>query len=440
MVFEFTGFILHCDEIDTQKDEPPMNTDVPAKRWMHIIPVAMVMYILAYMDRINVAMVLPYVDKSFGLTSADAGFAAGIFFVGYMVLQIPGGILASRWGARRVVAVLMVLWSLSAMATGMVQTRNELYVVRFVVGVFEGGVWPSVLVLLSTWFPQKERARANAFWMICMPASAVIMAPITGWLLTLVSWRWVFILEGLPPLIWVAVWWLFIADRPNMARWITNEEREYIEERLSAENAVKPASGGYAAALSDRRVLGLSMAYFFWMAGMYGFTMWAPSVVKGFSASEGSSIVGWISAIPFAFALVAMIVNSVWSDRRMDRPTHVYAPLVVGMVGLIGGQCVGRSPILELIFLILTAIGVYAPFGPFWAIPSAMLTTEVAGAGIGIINAIGNLGGFAGPYMVGYVHQITHNNWTGQFILALALLATGIITIAACGKVVLKKA
>jgi MFS family permease len=411
-----------------------MNTNVPAKRWMHIIPVAMVMYILAYMDRINVAMVLPYVDKSFGLNSADAGFAAGIFFVGYMVLQIPGGILAGRYGARRVVAILMVLWSLSAMATGMVRSQTELYVVRFVVGIFEGGVWPSVLVLLATWFPQRERARANALWMICMPASAVIMAPVTGWLLTMVSWRWVFILEGLPPLIWVVVWWFLIADRPSSARWISLEERMFVEDRLSEENNAKPPTRGYAEALTNRQVLSLAVAYFFWMAGMYGFTMWAPTVVKSFTHAGGSSMVGWISAIPFAFALVAMIVNSVWSDRRMERQAHVWVPLAVGVVGLIGGQFAGHSPLLELVFLILTGIGVYAPFGPFWAIPSALMSVEVVGAGIGIINAIGNLGGFAGPYMVGYIQGATHNGLIGQLILAMCLFITGVITCAIGGK------
>ncbi|HVP10848.1 MAG TPA: MFS transporter [Phycisphaerae bacterium] len=397
------------------------------QRWVHIIPVAMVMYVLAYVDRINVAMVFPYIDQSFGLTDADVGFAAGIFFVGYMVLQIPGGMLASRWGARRVVAVLMILWSLAAIATGLVENRTQLYIARFVLGVFEGGVWPAVLVLLATWFPQDERARANALWMICLPISAVMMAPITGWLLSVLPWRWVFIAEGLPPLLWLVVWWTFIADRPRDARWMAPGERSELERRLAAENAAKAPACGHLAALTDRRVLWLAVAYFFWMAGFYGYTMWVPSVVKSFAADGRSALVGWIVAIPFAFAMVAMVLNSAWSDRRLKREAHVWGPLIIGVIGLTGGQWAAHSPLISLVFLILAAIGVYAPFGPFWAIPSALLPSAVIGSAMGIINAVGNLGGFAGPYVVGFIRGRTHDGFAGLAMLSGSLLIAVVI-------------
>ena len=397
------------------------------QRWVHLIPVAMVMYVLAYVDRINVAMVFPYIDKSFGLTDADVGFAAGIFFVGYMVLQIPGGMLASRWGARRVVAVLMVLWSLAAIATGLVENRTQLYIARFVLGVFEGGVWPAVLVLLATWFPQDERARANALWMVCLPISAVVMAPLTGCLLGVLPWRWVFIAEGFPPLLWLVVWWVFIADRPRDARWMAPGERRELELRLAAENAAKPPAGGHLAALTDRRVLWLAVAYFFWMAGFYGYTMWVPSVVKSFAADGRSALVGWIVAIPFAFAMVAMLLNSAWSDRRLKREAHVWGPLIIGVIGLTGGQWAARSPLTSLAFLILAAIGVYAPFGPFWAIPSALLPSAVIGSAMGIINAVGNLGGFAGPYVVGFIRGRAHGGFAGLATLSGSLLIAVVI-------------
>jgi MFS family permease len=399
---------------------------IPAKRWAQIIPLALVMYILAYVDRINVAMILPYIDQKFGLTKTDVGFAAGIFFVGYMLLQIPGGYLAGRWSAKKVVALLMVLWGITAVATGFVQDKTQLYIARFILGIFEGGVWPAILVLLATWFPQQERARANALWMTCLPLSAVLMAPLTGWLLTFLSWRLVFIFEGLPPLIWVFVWWYCIADRPSEARWVSPEERRFLEESAAAENAAKPRSSGYWAAFTDPTVLWLIAAYFFWMSGFYGYTMWVPAVVKSFAGNGNAGLVGWVSAVPFAFALIAMIVNSTWSDRRMRRQLHVAVPLVIGAAGLVAGQFV-KSPGLQLLFLCVAGIGVYSPYGPFWAVPSTLLRIEVGGAAMGLINAIGNLGGFAGPYIVGWVRDHTHSGFAGFFVLSGFLLITALI-------------
>jgi MFS family permease len=379
---------------------------------------AVVTYILAYVDRINVAMILPYIDKNFGLSPAASGFAAGIFFVGYMILQVPAGYLASRWSARKVIAILMVLWGVTAVLTGFVETRTQLYIARFLLGVCEGGVWPSILVLLATWFPQNERARANGLWITCMPIATVLMAPLTGWLLTFLNWRMVFVLQGLPPLIWVFVWWFFISDRPSQARWVSPEERHYVEQRLAVENAAKPASAGFLAAITDRTVLTLTVAYFFWMAGFYGFTMWVPAVVKSFSHG-GSLQVGLISAIPFACALVGMVVNATWSDRAKKRQAFVAVPAIIGAVGLIAGQFV-HSPTLQLIFLVVAAVGVYSPYGPFWAVPSTILRAEISGAAMGFIN-MGNLGGFLGPFAVGYVRNATGSGFSGFLLLSLFL-------------------
>ncbi len=396
-----------------------MNTEIPAKRWRYIIPMAVVMYILAYVDRINVAMILPYIDKNFGLSAANSGFAAGIFFVGYMILQVPGGYLASRWSARKVIAILMVLWGTTAVLTGFVENRTQLYIARFLLGVFEGGVWPSILVLLATWFPQQERARANGLWITCLPISAVLMAPLTGWLLSFLTWRTVFVIQGLPPLIWVFVWWFFIADKPSQAKWISPEERAYVEQRLAIENAAKGPSAGFLAAISDRTVLSLAVACFFWMAGFYGFTMWVPAVVKSFSHGGGSLQVGLISAIPFAFALVGMVVNATWSDRAMKRQPFIAVPVIIGACGLIAGQFV-HTPTLQLVFLIVAAVGVYCPYGPFWAVPSAILRSEISGAAMGFIN-MGNLGGFLGPFAVGYVRNETGSGFAGFLLLSVFL-------------------
>jgi sugar phosphate permease len=404
-----------------------MTTGIPAKRWRYIIPMAVVIYILAYVDRINVAMILPYVDKSFGLSATDSGFAAGIFFVGYMLLQVAGGYLASRWSARKTIAILLVLWGCTAVLTGFVENRTQLYIARFVLGVFEGGVWPAILALLATWFPQHERARANGLWITCLPISAVLMAPLTGWLLTFLTWRTVFIIQGLPPLLAVVVWWFFMADKPAQAKWISPEERSYIEQRVAAENAAKGPSAGFLAAISDRTVLLLAVAYFFWMAGFYGFTLWLPAVVKSFSHGASSLQVGVISAIPFVCALIGIVVNANWSDRTMKRQPFIAIPAIIGACGLIAGQMV-HAPALQLLFLSIAAVGVYAPFGPFWAVPSAILRSEISGAAMGFIN-MGNLGGFLGPFAVGYVRTETGNGFAGFLLLSVSLLIfAGLIT------------
>jgi MFS family permease len=344
-----------------------------------------------------------------------------------MILQIPGGLLASRWSAKKTVAILMVFWGLTAVATGFVQSRNQLYAARFILGIFEGGVWPAVLVLLATWFPLNERARANALWMCCLPISAVGMAPLTGWLLSFMTWRTVFIVEGVPPLIWVFLWWIFTADRPSEASWVSPEERSYIEERIATENAGKPASAGLWAAMTDRTVLWLVVTYFFWMAGFYGFTMWVPSVVKSFAGAGASAgKVGLLSAIPFVFAVISMVVNSTWSDRVMKRQAFIAVPALIGAFGLIVGQFV-HTPMLQMFFLIIAAIGVYGPYGPFWAVPSAILRPEVIGVSMGLIN-MANLGGFLGPYIVGYVRTSTGSGFAGFLVLAGFLLIVAAIS------------
>ncbi|MCL6454007.1 MAG: MFS transporter [Alicyclobacillus sp.] len=403
---------------------------MPARRWGFIIPIAAIMYMLAYMDRINVSMILPYIGNSFHLSSAATGLASGIFFVGYMILQIPGGLLASRWSARKVVFILMMLWGLSAMANGLVQSVGQLYLARFVLGIFEGGVWPAVLVLLASWFPTRERARANALWMACLPVSAMIMAPISGWLLTFMSWRTVFIIEGLPPIIWGIVWWFAISDKPSQAKWVSPEERQYIETTMAKEDAEKAPSAGYKAAFGNKTVLWLIVAYFFWMSGFYGFSLWLPSVVKSFHGVTSSATVGWLSAIPYFCALVSMVVNSALSDKRGKRQAHVAIPALIGAAGLVIGQLFVHGAVGQMIFLCIAAIGVYGPYGPFWAIPSALLRIELVGAAMGLINALGNLGGFLGPYIVGYVKGATHNSFAGFLVLAAFLVIAAIISFA----------
>lgn len=392
---------------------------IPAKRWAYVIPVAAFMYMLAYLDRNNISVILPYMHGDLELSNADKGMVGGIFFVGYVFLQIPAALLAQRWSARKTVLILMIAWGLAAMACGLVQTKSQFYVARFVLGVFEGGVWPAVLILLASWFPLRERARANALWMACLPISSVIMAPLSGWMLDQTSWRWVLVLQGLPPLIWGVVWWFTVADRPSQARWISRAEADHLERALAADEAAKPTtgSGSYLDAVKQRPVLVLIGVYFFWITGFYGFSLWLPSVIKTMTNNGSATEVGLLTTIPFTVALVAMVANAAWSDRMGDRRKAVALPLVVGVVALLGGQLV-QGAVAQMVLLCVTAAAVFAPYGPFWAIPAELLRFETVAVAMGLINALGNLGGFAGPYLVGWLTDATGSSLTGFTVLA----------------------
>ncbi|MCK7627134.1 MFS transporter [Streptomyces sp. RS10V-4] len=409
-------------------DAPPPAA-VPAKRWVYVIPVAAIMYMLAYLDRNNVSVVLPYMHGDLDLSNADKGLAGGIFFLGYVFLQIPAAVLAQRWSARKTVLILMVAWGLSAVLSGLVQTRGQFYAARFVLGFFEGGVWPAVLILLASWFPLRERARANALWMACLPLSSVLMAPLSGWMLDHASWRWVLVLQGLPPLLWAVVWWFTVADRPARARWISPAEAAHLESALAADEAAKPAAAGgsYRAAVRQRSVLVLIGVYFFWVTGFYGFSLWLPSVIKELTHDGSATEVGLLTAVPFAVALAAMIGNAAWSDRTGNQRWAVAVPLAVGIASLLLGQVVhGALP--RMVLLCVTAAAVYAPYGPFWAIPGRLLRFEVVAVAMGLINALGNLGGFAGPYLVGWLTDTTGTSLTGFAVLA-GFLAVAVILV-----------
>ncbi|QKV96428.1 MFS transporter [Streptomyces sp. NA02950] len=398
---------------------PPDTGAIPAQRWTYVIPVAAFMYMLAYLDRNNISVVLPYLDGELELSGADQGLVSGIFFIGYVFLQIPAAILAQRWSARKTVLILMVAWGLAAMACGLVRTKEQFYAARLLLGFFEGGVWPAVLILLASWFPLRERARANALWMACLPVSSIIMAPLSGWMLDHMSWRWVLVAQGIPPLVWGLVWWFAVADRPERARWISAAEANHLRRELAADEAAKPAAGNssYLAAIRQKSVLLLIAVYFFWITGFYGFSLWLPSVVKTLSHDGSSTEVGALTAIPFTVALAAMVACAAWSDRTGRRREAVAIPLVVGIAALLLGQVV-HGAVVQMALLCVVAAAVYAPYGPFWAIPGELLRIEVVAVAMGLINALGNLGGFVGPYLVGWLTDTTGTSLTGFAVLA----------------------
>jgi MFS family permease len=402
---------------------------VPRQRWVRILPVAFLMYTIAYMDRINVGFAFSGMEKDLGFGAAVAGLAGGIFFVGYMILQIPGGHLAAVWSAKKFVFAALIGWGIFAVLNGLVQNTPELLADRFLLGVAEGGVWPATLILLAKWFPLEERARANSYWMFCLPIAAIIVSPLSGWILTWSSWRTLFIIEGIPAFVWAAIWWFNIEESPDTAKWITPPEREYLHQKFAQDRGVVQveSGGSWAAGLSSPKVWLLVLVYFLIQVGFYGFSLWLPTIVK-LLTSGNEALVGGLTAIPYVAAVFGLYINAVHSDRTGERKWHVAIPLIGGGIALLISGLIGKSsPVAGFIFLILTE-GFLLPYvGVFWTLPPMILDAVALGPAMGLINALGNLGGFVGPYAVGALIARTGADTDGIWVLVVALILAGLI-------------
>jgi MFS family permease len=406
------------------------------QRWLHIIPVSFIMYTIAFIDRTNVSLALRSMMRALHMDPTQAGGAAGVFFWGYMALQIPGGYLAQRWSAKRFVAILLVVWGVCSVGCGLVQTWHQFLVMRFLLGVAEGGVWPAVLVLLSHWFPRGERARANAYWMLCLPIAVIISAPLSGWILGRWNWRVLLIAEGALPFLWLSIWWAFIDDHPREARWISIEERNYLEATLLEESgeldSAKP-DGFWRALLKiflmwwrmlrNPTVLLMVGIYLMSTVGNYGYLFWLPSAL-GNARKMSNLLVGVLYTIPYMVTAIGMVLISRHSDKRSERRGHVAFGLAwAGACMMACTLLTGHAPTWSFVAISLVGAGSYGMLGPYWAIPTETLPRSVSGSAMGLINALGNLGGYFGPVAVGYVY-----NRTGDFRYAFGLLSVAYLT------------
>jgi MFS family permease len=384
------------------------------------------MYAIAFIDRTNVALALPAMGRELHMNPLQAGAASGIFFIGYVLLQFPGGYLASRWSPKKLIGILLIGWGACSTAAGLVHTWRELLVARFLLGVAEGSVWPATLVLLANWFPRAERARANACWMLCLPAAVVFSSPISGWILERWNWRVLLISEGLLPFLCLLVWASQVYDHPRLASWIAREEREYLEGTLRRESEqLEPETReNLFVSLLRPKVLIMFIISFLISSGNYGYLFWLPSalrssrIVQGHQASD--FLIGVLNAVPYVVAAAAMVLISRHSDRHHERARHVAFALGWGGTLLLISALVSQTlPTISYCLLCLVAAGPYGLLGPFWAIPSEILPSVVVGSAIGAIN-ISVLGGALGPTLVGYL-----NKRTGHFAYAFAVLSLG---------------
>jgi MFS family permease len=380
-----------------------------AQRWLRIIPVALVMYTISYVDRTNVSLALdPTISsmmKDLLMDDRMKGEAAGIFFFGYVLLQIPGGYWATRWSARKVISLFLIAWGICAVGCGLARSFRQFEVMRFLLGVAESGVFPATMVLLANWFPRGERARANAYWTLCQPIAVAATAPFTGWLLGAYGWQQMIILEGMLPFLWLPVWWFGIRDHPREARWISVEERRFLETTLQREAAeLEPARPvSVWARFCQRSVLVLLAMYFLQNGAAYGCMTFFTSSLKGrvFTGLQYGILFG----IPYAVTAVVMVLNSWHSDKTRERRGHVAAVYCLSGISLILSVAFQEHFWLSYVLMCLAIPGPFAAMGPFWAIPSETLPRSAVGLVIGLVNAFGNLGGFAGPYIAGWLKQ-----------------------------------
>jgi len=377
------------------------------QRWLRIIPVALLMYTISYIDRTNVSLALdPKISnlmKDLFMDDRMKGEAAGIFFFGYLLLQIPGGYLASYWSARKIISLCLIGWGICAIGCGLAHTFRQFEWMRFLLGVAESGVFPATLVLLANWFPRAERARANACWQLCQPLAVAGSAPITGWLLGQYGWQPMLILEGILPFIWLPIWWFCIRDHPGEASWISPEEKNFLETTLQKESAElePPQKISWLERFRHPSIPVMIALYFLHNCAAYGCMTFFTDGLKGrgFSAVQ----YGFLFAVPYAVTAVIMILNSWHSDKTHERRGHVAAVYFMSGTSLILSVLFRQHFWISYALMCLAIPGPFAAMAPFWAIPSETLPRAAMGIVMGLVNAFGNLGGYAGNYLVGWL-------------------------------------
>jgi len=389
------------------------------------------LYIVAYLDRLNVGFAILGMRKQFGFSETVFGTAGGMFFLGYLIFQVPSNLILARVGARRWICALMILWGAVSASMIFVRSPASFYALRFLLGAAEAGFFPGVILYLKGWFPAEARARAVAWFMTAAPLSGVVGGPIAGLLLkyhpgSLAGWQWLFLMEGLPAMALGGVVFFFLSDAPARAHWLAAEERAWLLDTLERErSAVRPASRtNFFAAMASANVWVFVCVYFGLNISSYGTTLWLPSILESVSGRSELGI-GLLSAIPYLAAAVVMVFSGRHSDRTGERRWHVALAAFVGAAAFLAAAY-GTSAAPLLAAMSVATMAIYAMVGPFWAMPSTLLGGSAAAAGIALINALGNLGGYVGPYGIAWLKKETGSFRAGFFLAAGAMAMSGV--------------
>lgn len=405
------------------------------KRWYRLIPIAFITYSLAYLDRANYGFAAAGgMAVDLNISAAMSSLLGSLFFLGYFFFQIPGAIYAEKKSAKKLIFWSLILWSGLAMATGIVSNVGALIVIRFLLGVVESAVMPSMLIFLSRWFTKAERSRANTFLILGNPATILWMSILSGYLIDAVGWRWMFIWEGIPGLIWAFLWWRLVVDKPKDAKWLSDTEKSDLQAQLDLEQkSIKPVKN-YGEAFKSKIVILLCFQYALWSVGVYGFVMWLPSILN---AAPDANIVttGWLASVPYILAIIGMLVASYFSDKTLNRKAFIWPFLFIGALAFYGSYLIGTSNFwLSFVLLIIAGGSMYAPYGPFFAVITEILPRNVSGGAMALINSMGALGSFLGAYIVGYLNGTTGGFGASYIFMAGSLFISALITIIAIKK------
>jgi len=416
------------NEIDT-----PIEARTIRKMQIKILPFIFLLYVVAYLDRINIGFAALTMNKELAITSRQFGLIAGIFFLGYFLFEVPSNLLLHKIGARLWIARILITWGVIAILTGFAHTVRQLYLMRFLLGLAEAGYSPGVVLYLTYWFRQREQAQAIALVLVGIPVTSILGGPVSGLILdhvhwlTMGSWRWLLILEGVPAVVGGVLTYFFLPGCPAEAKFLAPDEKHWIIGELAREQEKKLGEHQISVTktFTHLRVWHLASIQFTFLIGVYSLSFWMPQVVKSLSSHYSNTMVGLLAVLPQLAGLAGMVLISRSSDRHLERRYHAAIPALAGGMGwlLLGTT---TSPVVSMLLLSLVAAGVYSIAGPFWSLPSEFLTGYAAASGIALINSIGNLGGFVGPYVIGAIRDKTGSLFGGLAFVGVSMIVSAI--------------
>lgn len=408
-----------------------------------LIPFLLLCYVVAYLDRVNVGFAKLKMLQDLGLSETIYGLGAGIFFIGYFLFEVPSNVILHRVGARIWIARIMLTWGVISAAMMFVSSSTSFYVMRFFLGVAEAGFFPGIILYLTYWYPAERRARMTALFMTAIALSGVIGGPISGWIMSsfggvagLKDWQWLFVLEGVPSVVMGIVTFFYLDDGIDHAKWLTNEEKTMLKRNIVTENADKEDLH-ISAVFAHPRVWLMSLIYFCFVMGLYGVGFWLPTIIKATGVKDTLQI-GLLTAIPYAFGVVAMVLASRSADRSRERRWHIAIPALTGAVGLVLSVVWGQNTVLAMAALTLATMGILTTLPLFWSLPTAFLAGAGAAAGIALINSLGNLAGFASPFLVGWLKDVTQSTNAGMYLLSASMVLGALLTLSVPSRLVNK--
>jgi ACS family tartrate transporter-like MFS transporter len=399
------------------------------KVFWRIVPYTFLLYVISYLDRANLGYAALEMNKDLALSAEAFGFAGGIFFIGYFLFEVPSNVALQKYGSRIWISRILLTWGIVAFVTGFAQNATQLYCLRFLLGVAEAGFFPGIIIYLTYWFRLKEQATTVAFFTAAIPVSYLLGAPLSTWVMDNVSglglqgWRWMLILEGIPAVAAGIFNYFYMTDRPEKAKWLTEEERSWLIAELAIDHEKRKNVEhlGLWQAISNPKVLFLSAIYFIYQVGNLGIGLWMPQIIQSFGQQLSHFQIGLVAMIPYAVATVIMVLWSKNSDRTGERQMHTAVPLLIGGLAL-AATGLTHNAYISVALISIALAGIYAFKSPFWSLPGLFLSRSTAAVSIAAINAIGNLGGFVGPYVMGAA-----KTWTGSALGGLIFLAVLLI-------------